>query len=235
VAITSLAPGRVPARRVLTEARERFDRWRTGRAPEPRTPPDPVARESAILEALRARLSDPDADVPPPDEIQIRALARFALETCASVSDPTGETGEVVDLVVEGERTVGLAFVDASDARRVWRRLERLLDSTGGELDRLIVVRDARVRLPQHAPKTTKLLDRVTSGEESEVFRLEPETLRELRAARTAVDAAAAGDLTYRCGGEAHVATREEVLGALRRSGLLRENALVSAVLEASR
>jgi hypothetical protein len=234
VAITSLAPGRVPARRVLTEARARFEQWRTGEEPETKASVDPAARAEALLRALRRRLEEPAGDVPPPDELQTRALARFSLETCISVEDPPEPLDETLDLVVEEGRRVGLAFVDASDARSIWRRLERVLDLAGDEVDHVVVVRDERARLSKAAPKTERLLARVDAHASSTLYRLPPAVLGQLRTARTLVDEAASGDLTYECGGSRVAATREEVLGAYRRSGLLRENALVAAVLGAS-
>jgi len=181
---------------------------------------------------IRERLAAQPDDVPPPDTLQARALARHALEQVARLRHPPPELADTIDFILEGPALLGVVFLDEADGRALRPRLQRVLQAAqGGSLPRIVVVRDRRAKLSRRAVRTQELLAAIESGSRTCLHWLEAPVLGQLRVIRAVQDEAASGDLAYERQGELRHASPDEVRAVLRRAGGVPANALVAFLL----
>lgn len=183
----AITAGGIPARQLLNYCSDRFERWRRGEAVVPAT--------TESLEEIWENRIEQAAAQPADEGVLVDGLLK--LLDARSPGKCKRATGRGVDLVVAGsEGEIGVAVCHAENMTSLAARLKRLQSVAGsGRFKRLVVVRDARLRISPTAKATRDRLDALRQAGHT-LLRPPAEAYAAVAAARQLLADAAAGDLS---------------------------------------
>ncbi len=242
----AITAGGIPARHLLNYCRDRFEEWRRGEtaAARPAGPTEPFTQsfDDIGLDAIwETRIDRAAAEVP--DE-GVLADGLLKLIEARSPGRCKRASERDVDLVL-GTATgeIGIAVCHAENMTSLAARLKRLQSvAASGRFERLVLVRDERLRIGPSAKVTQERLEALRRAGH-QVLRPPAEAYAAIAAARQLLAEAAAGDLCVagkdlgpqdlKAWLAGHLNTQTaELLSALDGSGNARSDEVVERVRE---